>query len=112
MVESRERRRVAPGVAAALVPRRRGFERLPAGKAVRAAPRSKLSPRNVSRAQDDGRVWTARTPKTAKDARDLQESPSEVDAVPSSVLQACVEVHRALGPGFFESIYELALDLD
>jgi len=29
--------------------------------------------------------------------------------VVSSVPQACVEVHRVLGPGFFESIYELPL---
>ena len=48
----------------------------------------------------------------AKDARRLEEPAGEVDAVASSVLQACVEVHRVLGPGFFESIYELALDLE
>ena len=48
----------------------------------------------------------------AKDARGLEEPAGELDAVASSVLQACVEVHRVLGPGFFESIYELALDLE
>jgi len=32
-----------------------------------------------------------------------------VDAMASSVPQACVEVRRVLGPGFFESIYDLAL---
>jgi hypothetical protein len=39
----------------------------------------------------------------AKDARGLEEPAGELDAVASSVLQACVEVHRVLGPGFFES---------
>jgi hypothetical protein len=48
----------------------------------------------------------------AKDARGVEEPAGEVDAVASSVLQACVEVHRVLGPGFFESLYELALDLE
>jgi hypothetical protein len=32
----------------------------------------------------------------AKDARGLQEPAGEVDAVASSVLQACVEVHRGV----------------
>jgi GxxExxY protein len=48
----------------------------------------------------------------AKDARDREEPAGEVDTVASSVLQACVEVHRVLGPGFFESLYELALDFE
>ena len=48
----------------------------------------------------------------AEDARTSEEPAGEVDAVASSVLKACVEVHRVLGPGFFESIYELALDLE
>src|ERR1019366_10396971 len=48
----------------------------------------------------------------AKDARGLEEPAGELDAVASSVLQACVEVHRVLERGFFESIYELALDLE
>jgi GxxExxY protein len=48
----------------------------------------------------------------SKDARDLEQPAREVDAVASSVLQACVEVHRVLGPGFFESLYELALDVE
>jgi hypothetical protein len=34
-----------------------------------------------------------------KDARGLEEPAGEVDAVASSVLQACVEVHGVLGPG-------------
>jgi hypothetical protein len=48
----------------------------------------------------------------AKDAKDWEEPAGEVDAVASSVPQACVEVHRVLAPGFFESLYELALDLE
>ena len=51
---------------------------------------------DVSRAQDDGRVWTSRKPKTPGDWR---SRPVMVDAVASSVLQACVEVHGVLGPG-------------
>jgi hypothetical protein len=48
------------------------------------APRSMLWSRNVSGAQDDGRVWTARTPKYA---RGLEEPACEVGTVASSVLQ-------------------------
>jgi GxxExxY protein len=47
-----------------------------------------------------------------KDAKGLEEPAGDVDAVASSVLRACVEVHRVLGPGFLESTYELALDLE
>jgi GxxExxY protein len=32
--------------------------------------------------------------------------------VASSVLQAAVEVHRVLGPGFFEGVYDEALDVE
>jgi GxxExxY protein len=35
-----------------------------------------------------------------------------VDAVASAVLNTPVEVHRKLGPGFFESVYEQALRLE
>jgi hypothetical protein len=38
--------------------------------------------------------------------QNLEDLIAEVDAVASSVLQATVEVHRVLGPGSFERIYE------
>ena len=47
----------------------------------------------------------------AKDARELEEPAGEADAVASSVLQACVEVHRVLGPGSLESLSPLPLRL-
>jgi GxxExxY protein len=81
---------------------------LPAGKPLASAA-LEVCPRNVSRARDDGRGWDR---QEAKDARGLVEPAGEVDAAAASVLQACVEVHRVLGPGFFESIYEPALELD
>ena len=74
-----------------------------------ASAHSKRSaPRNVSRAQTTG----GDGPPGHQRRQGLEEAAGEVDAVASSVLQACVEVHRVLGPGFFESIYELALDLE
>jgi GxxExxY protein len=45
----------------------------------------------------------------AKDARERDEPGGEVDALACAVVEAAVEVHRRLGPGFFESIYEHAL---
>ena len=47
----------------------------------------------------------------AKDARELEEPAGEADAVASSVLQACVEVHRVLGPGSLEILSPLPLRL-
>lgn len=42
-----------------------------------------------------------------------QEEPSkEVDALAHSVIGAAIEVHRALGPGFPESLYEDALSYE
>jgi GxxExxY protein len=48
----------------------------------------------------------------ARSARELEEPGGEVDQTASSVLQAAVEVHRVLGPGFFEGVYEEALDVE
>jgi GxxExxY protein len=48
----------------------------------------------------------------ARDARDLDEPEMHVDETASAVLAAAIEVHRALGPGFLETIYEEALDLE
>jgi len=48
----------------------------------------------------------------AKDARKLEEPGGEIDAVASAVLEAAVEVHRVLGPGFLEGVYEQALDVE
>jgi GxxExxY protein len=46
----------------------------------------------------------------ARAARGLEEPEEGVDELVSSVLQAAVEVHRVLGPGYFEGVYELALN--
>jgi GxxExxY protein len=45
----------------------------------------------------------------ARDARKLEEPSEEIDGQVSELLAAAVEVHRVLGPGFLESVYEHAL---
>jgi hypothetical protein len=45
----------------------------------------------------------------ARDARKPEEPSEEIDRQVSRLLAAAVEVHRVLGPGFLESVYERAL---
>src|SRR5437763_8597066 len=46
-----------------------------------------------------------------QDAR-FDEPDSELDRHASDVIQACIEVHRVLGAGYLESIYERALAVE
>ncbi len=39
----------------------------------------------------------------------MREPDAELDALVSRVIGAAIEVHRVLGPGFLESVYEAAL---
>jgi GxxExxY protein len=39
----------------------------------------------------------------------MNQSPEETNRVTEAVIGAAIEVHKALGPGFLESIYEEAL---
>jgi GxxExxY protein len=48
----------------------------------------------------------------AKDAREPEEPGARIDAVASATLHAAIEVHRVLGPGFLEGVYENALDIE
>ena len=45
----------------------------------------------------------------AKNARIFREPDRELDELAHDVVDAAVEVHRVLGPGFVESVYEQAL---
>ena len=44
-----------------------------------------------------------------RDAKELEEPDAETDRHVSDLLAAAIEVHRVLGPGFVESVYERAL---
>ncbi|MEQ8848143.1 GxxExxY protein [Botrimarina sp.] len=51
--------------------------------------------------------------KSAKVAKSMKAEPDEAaDRVASAVLDAALEVHRVLGPGFLESTYESALAVE
>jgi GxxExxY protein len=42
----------------------------------------------------------------------MQEPGPEIDALATAVFEAALEVHRTLGPGFLESVYENALEVE
>jgi GxxExxY protein len=42
-------------------------------------------------------------------ASDFEELDPELDRLAGTVVRSCVEVHRALGPGYVESVYERAV---
>src|SRR5688500_11221778 len=49
----------------------------------------------------------------AKDARaEFQEPEGDLDRLASIVISAAVEVHRHLGPGFLESVYEQSIGVE
>ena len=40
------------------------------------------------------------------------EPSADIDAIAAELLDAAIEVHRSLGPGFLEAIYEEALCIE
>jgi GxxExxY protein len=42
----------------------------------------------------------------------MQEPSAELDVLANNVIGAAIEVHRVLGPGFLESVYEEALVIE
>ena len=52
-------------------------------------------------------IWECREPTAG-----LDEPGAEIDAVALAVVQAATEVHRHLGPGYLESVYEEAVAVE
>ena len=42
----------------------------------------------------------------------MNEPGKEIDALANAVIGAAIEVHRILGPGYLESVYEEALAVE
>jgi GxxExxY protein len=48
----------------------------------------------------------------SRQGRQIAEPDAETDRLAQAVIGAAIEVHRALGPGFLESLYEQAMSVE